>query len=291
MKATLLFFSILFSTTLFAQDPFFGLFSNSYLEQTWGAKDLKKINKPIFIIYNRNYCTFYVEGKGNTFFKTRGYQVGTQGEYIHTDFISEETNTTPDGYYGIMIDESKKETIFQVALPNGYTYLVNKAEKYSENGKVTGNLQIANQKKIFEKDIALIAERKKYWDTVTNVNFALNPTLKQKHLICNINISDYINDKLNLHTSEAKIVPIYKVHIYFNIDTAGKVSIQGRRLTENYMSTTIIEDLRGIDIDKKVKEIFMTIPWEIEKDFYGKRKEIYNCEVTVNVEARPAERK
>ena len=223
------------------------------------------VKKSISIIYNKEYCTFWVEGKGATFFKTRGYETTLHGDYIHTSFLSEETNVTPDGWYSIVIDENKDGIIFQVILPshagdriypNGYTYLVNKAEKYSENGKVNGNIQVINQKKNYEANITWIAERKKYWDTITNVNFAQNPTLKQKHLICKTNISDYISDKLNFHTSKTKAEPFYIVHVFFNVDTSGKISIQGRKLTERYPHTSIIEDLSGIDIDKKVKDAF-----------------------------------
>lgn len=297
MKAILLFVFAFISPSLFAQSYFFGLFSNSYLEPAkYGVDKMILVKKSICIIYNKEYCTFYVEGKGATFFKTRSYETTIQGDYIHTSFISEETNVTPDGWYGIMIDENKDGTIFQVNLPshsgdriypNGYTYLIKKAEKYSENGKVSSNIQVINQKNKFAEDISLIAERKKYWDTVTNINFERNPTLKQKHLICKVNISDYITNNLNFHTSKLKDEIFYTVHIFFNVTNSGKITLQGRTLTERYPNTSIVENLTGIDIDKRVKEIFMTLPWEFEKDFSGKQKEIYNCEVSVDLVAKP----
>lgn len=138
----------------FAQNYFLGLFANSYLETAKYSTDkMVRVKKSIYIIYNRDYCKFFVEGKDAIFFKTRGYQTRMVGGYLHTDFISEETSTTPDGRYGIMIDENKDGIIFQVNIPsypgdkvypNGFTYLVEKAEKYSENGKVNGNIQILN---------------------------------------------------------------------------------------------------------------------------------------------------
>lgn len=298
MKPILILLFTFISSSLIAQNYSFGLFANSYLEPAkYGVDKMIPIQKSISIIYNKEYCSFYVEGKGVTFFKTRSYETILHGDYMHTSFLSEETNVTPDGWYSIVIDENKDGIIFQVILPshagdriypNGFTYLVKNAKKYSEDGKVIGNVQIINQKKDYETNVNLIAEQKKYWDTVTNVNFEQNPTLKQKHLICKTNISEYISDKLNFHTSKTKVEPFYIVHVFFNVDTSGKISIQGRKLTERYPNTSIIEDLSGIDIDKKVKEIFMTIPWEFEKDFRGRQKEIYNCEVTVNLEAKPS---
>ena len=298
MKTISLLLFIFLSTTLFAQNHFFGLFASSYLEPAkYGVNKMLLVNKSISIIYNREYCSFYVEGKGTKFFKTERYQTTIQGEYIHTSFFSEETNVTPDGWYGVMIDENKDGTIFQVNLPshqgdhiypNGYTYIVKKTEKYSEDGKVKNNVQILNQEKNFDKNLYRIGQRKKYWDTLTNVNFEQNPTLKQKHLLCKINISSYTSDKLNFHTAKSNAEIFYTVHIFFNVDTSGKIILQKGTLTENYPNTSIIEDLNGENVDKKVKEIFMTIPWEFEKDITGRQKEIYNCEVTVNLEAKPS---
>lgn len=271
----------------FSQNSFLGLFANSYLEQTRGAKSLKRINKQINIIYNKNYCSFYLEGKGVNFFKIRNYTIETIGDYIHTSFVSEETNSTPNGYYVILIDEGKGETIFQIALPNGYTFIVNKASKYSETGYVNHNVQFVKHKDNFAKSIELTDKINKYWDTVNNINFIANPSLKKKRLICNININEYINEKLNFHTTESKEIPIYDVHVYFDIDTTGKVSIQSSQFAIPLTNKTLVEDLSKINIDKKVKEIFMTIPWEIDNPIYGVNKNIYNCEVKVTVIAKP----
>ena len=68
-------------------------------------------------------------------------------------------NRDEDKVYAV-VDENKDGIIFQVILPshagdriypNGYTYLVNKAEEYSENGKVNGNIQVINQKKTMKQ--------------------------------------------------------------------------------------------------------------------------------------------
>lgn len=141
-----LFIIILLGKGSFAQDYAFGLFSKSYLHYIGNTDRAERVKKNIYIIYNRGFCIFYVEGKGSFFFKIRNYTEKLDGEYIHTDFVSEETNTTPDAYYGILIDKSKDETIFQVSLPNGYTYIVNDAKVYSQNGLVKNNPYIKNYK-------------------------------------------------------------------------------------------------------------------------------------------------
>lgn len=85
-------------------------------------------------------------------FKTHGYKVGTQGDYIHTGFASDETEATKENWYLVIIDEGKEDNIFQVSLPNGFTYVVQDAERYSENGKV--------------KNAQLFADKKKFADMV-----------------------------------------------------------------------------------------------------------------------------
>lgn len=122
-----------------AQDHFFGLFSDSYLQPIGTSDKAVRIKKHIYIVYNTTFCLFFVEGKGPVFFKTRGYRVSLQGEYTHTDFVSEETNTTPDGYYGIMIDKGKNDNIFQVNLPNGFTYVVTNAKGYVQGAQINNN--------------------------------------------------------------------------------------------------------------------------------------------------------
>ena len=147
---------------VFAQGYFFGLYANSYLETAkYGSDKNVRVKKNISIIYNKDYCKFYVEGKGSFFFKTRNYERKMQGKYLQTSFLSQETSTTPDHYYDVTIFESKDGIMFEVALtsyagdkvyPNGFTYLVEKADKYSENGKVNGNIQIENWKELEKQE-------------------------------------------------------------------------------------------------------------------------------------------
>ena len=117
MKTSLIILLTFISSSIIAQNYSFGLFANSYLEPAkYGVDKMILIKKSISIIYNKDYCSFYVEGKGATFFKTRSYETTLQGDYIHTSFLSEETNVTPDGWYSIAIDENKDGIIFQVNL-------------------------------------------------------------------------------------------------------------------------------------------------------------------------------
>ena len=284
---------LLFSTKILSQDYYFGLFANSYLATSnLGSTNLKRVNIPISIIYSHDYCSFYLDGKIKNFFKIRGYTTGTQGEYLHTSFVSEETDVTPDGYYGIMIDEGKTETIFQVSLPTGFTYVVNKAKKYGELGKVDNNVHILSQKKEFESDKDLYLERKTYWDTVTNVNFISNPNFKKKHLICKENINEVISEKFNFHTSKPQKVPFLAVYLNFNLDTTGKFVFVGNTMTGRYPDTTIVEPIKDAEIFGDVAKLFEKLPWEKEKSVNGKLiyRRVHNCEVEITLFAYPLQK-
>jgi|GEM_PF-2603755 len=298
MKLIFLSIFLFFSTKILSQDYYFGLFANSYLATSnLGSTNLKRVNIPISIIYSHDYCSFFLDGKLKTFFKIRGYTTGTQGEYLHTSFVSEETDVTPDGYYGIMIDEGKTETIFQVSLPSGFTYVVNKAKKYSELGKVENNVHIINQKKEFETDKNLYLERRTYWDTVTNVNFKSNPILKTKHLICKEDINEFISEKLNYHTTSPQKIPFFTAKLRFNLDTSGKTEFAGylRTGTGRYPDTTIttiVESIRDDNILLQVEPLFETILWEKEKDINGKLvyRGVHNCDIEITLFAYPLQK-
>ncbi|HYE69734.1 MAG TPA: hypothetical protein VEA58_14045, partial [Anaerovoracaceae bacterium] len=105
-----------------AQDLFIGLYGASYYQHQSGQ--LKSVKKNICIVYNSGYCMFYEQDRGASFFQTRNYSRSLQGEDLHTSFVSQETDVTPDGYFGVMIDENKDGIRFQVNFRNGQTYLV-----------------------------------------------------------------------------------------------------------------------------------------------------------------------
>ena len=163
-KYLLSLFLLITTIHLKAQDYFSGLIGDSYIESSKGVE--KKVNKTIYIVYNRNICTFYAEGQGAITFRIRNYRTELEEGYMHTSFISEETNVTPDGHYWVMIDPNKNGTTFQVALPTDFTYLVMKTRKYSENGEVKNNAYIQNWKELnkklkAEEDSLIIVEQKK----------------------------------------------------------------------------------------------------------------------------------
>lgn len=136
--------TLLFVCLSYSQNSFLGLFGSSYLQNTSrGSTKMERINKPISIIYNSGYCSFYLEGNGVKFFPIRSFSRTIGGGGYITSFVSQETSTTPDGYYGIIIQENKDGINFQVNL-NQFTYYVDKVEKYSENGKVDGRISLKN---------------------------------------------------------------------------------------------------------------------------------------------------
>lgn len=170
----ILFLLILFAwLNATAQNSYLGLFSKSYVLDDANSGTEKKIIGNIYIVYNRDYCLFYVDGRGSNVFPTRSYTTQLIGEYIHTSFLSEETNTTPDAYYGIMVDEGKKGKGFQVSI-NNITYFVEKSETFSPDGRVTGNVVVKNWKEIEQKmrldDSLRIVMQKQWQDSLIKKN-------------------------------------------------------------------------------------------------------------------------
>ncbi len=144
------------------QSIYVGLYGSSFIQQS--SRDpskMERIKKEIYIVYSKNHCSFYVEGRGTINFPVRNYSVQLVGESIQTSFLSQETNTSPDGRYTIIINESKDKIYFQVALPN-FTYLVDRIDKYSENGQVT--------QRVFVKNYLEIERQQKVKDSLSSVN-------------------------------------------------------------------------------------------------------------------------
>lgn len=180
-----------------AQDYYSGLYSNNYYEPAQpGTGQLKLINKNICIVYNRGYCMFYEENRGASFFSTRNYTTSLQGKYLHTSFVSQETNTTPDGYYGIMIDEDRDGIHFQVSLPNGQTYLATKARRYNSDGTEIAPIKITN----YKENIA----RLKYEDSLSKAK--LYATEK-------VAIQKKIDDSLFLVKRDSTLIAIAEANL------------------------------------------------------------------------------
>lgn len=145
------FLFLLFFNFSFSQQNYLGLFGSNYLQTSKSSSDkMERVNKSISIIYNSRYCSFYIEGIGVKFFPIRSFSKTIGGGGFITSFVSQETKTTPDGYYGIIIQESNKGINFQVNL-NHFTYFVDKVEKYSENGKVVGRVSLKNYDELIKQ--------------------------------------------------------------------------------------------------------------------------------------------
>lgn len=156
MKIFFIILIFLKSSAIFSQNSMQGLFSNTYLELTSSGEQI--IKKSIYIIYNREYCSFFVEGPGTMSFSTFNYQKSIQVDGIHTFFLSLETSVTKEGWYGVDIVENKGGISFQVSQPNDITFYVAKAQKYTEDGKVTSYLSVDYDKSLkwirFEDSLA-----------------------------------------------------------------------------------------------------------------------------------------
>jgi hypothetical protein len=136
-----------------AQDSFRGLFADSYLE-TQHNGELKKINKPIYIIYNRTYCQLSINGTEKSF-ETEAYSSSIKNGNIEEGFLNAETKTINRGWYSINILHDKKSkstiTVNMPLIPGGKAIIVPDAQVYSENGKVTGKVFINNWKELEQK--------------------------------------------------------------------------------------------------------------------------------------------
>lgn len=175
---------LFFSNNANSQNNYIGLFGNYYFETgKYSSDKMIRVNKSISIVYNREYCTFFIEGLGTKSFPIRGYNTEIVGKYLRTTFVNQETNTIPDGHYSIFIDEGDGELDFGISLPslpndkvypNGFTYLVDKVQKISENGLVKDRIRINN----FD---SLVLQTKKF-DSLQNISTQLETQRKKEEL-------------------------------------------------------------------------------------------------------------
>lgn len=139
--------------TVKSQDSFRGLFADSYLETQYNG-ELKKINKPIYIIYNRTYCQLSINGIVRSF-ETEAYSSHIKEGNIEEGFLNGENKTITRGWYSINILHDKKSkstiTVNMPLIPGGKAIIVPDAQVYSENGKVTGKEFITNWKELEQK--------------------------------------------------------------------------------------------------------------------------------------------
>ena len=139
-----------FSSCVFAQENYRGLISEAYMQITDNGK-VVKTNKPVIIIYNRNYCSLYI-GDKTSHFPVESYTTRIKEGNIEESFLSGETISTKFGWYSINILHNKNGeseiTINLPSLPGAASYFVQKAKVYSENGKVSGKVFVNNWKQL-----------------------------------------------------------------------------------------------------------------------------------------------
>ena len=118
----------------------------------------KKINKSISIIYNYEVCDFFLQGIGTRSFPILNFRRELENNGLVTTFISGQTSVTPEGYFWVRIEENKEGINFQV-IQSSVTYVVEKVEKFSENGKVVGRVSFNNYEELLK--------RKRYYDSLS----------------------------------------------------------------------------------------------------------------------------
>ena len=158
----------------YSQSNFLGLFNNNYTElKNSGSTKSIKINKSISIIYNSEVCNFYLEGTGTRNFPILNFRRELEKNGLVTTFISGQTSVTPVGYFWVRIEENKEGINFQV-IQSSVTYVVEKVEKYRENGKVVGRVTFTNYEELMK--------RKRYYDSLSIASEKEKENLKIKNL-------------------------------------------------------------------------------------------------------------
>jgi hypothetical protein len=124
---------------LFGQSPMFGLYGAHHLQTVGTNGKLQRVNKPLAIIYNQGYCWFFTPNGDKVAFRTRSYTktVSSSTKSIHESFVNQDSRTTADAFYHILIDQTDEGWTFQVSTPSS-TLIVEGAQQFGENGKVPG---------------------------------------------------------------------------------------------------------------------------------------------------------
>lgn len=139
MNRIILFLLLAAPASLLAQSPMFGLYCPHYLQTVGADGKLRRINKPVAIVYNREYCWLFTPNSDKVSFRTRSYtkDVNSSTKSIHESFVNQESRTTADAFYHILVDQTDEGWTFQISTPTG-TIVVQDAQRFSENGKVPG---------------------------------------------------------------------------------------------------------------------------------------------------------
>lgn len=158
---------ILFSLPFIAmaQNPYFGLYCGHYLQSGGTKGELKRIEKPIFIVYNSEYCILHKPSGEVVSFSVSNYskKIDIESKQVFETFSNDYTLGYSAGFYMIMISRSNSGSYFNVSMP-GSTFVVDKAENYSENGKIkTGSLVINwnDLKREFKRNDSLLNLKRK----------------------------------------------------------------------------------------------------------------------------------
>ena len=249
----------------FGQRFMFGLYSPYYSD----VRTEKRVNKSISIIYNDRYCKFSVGGQAVAFFTSLNYSRSIEKDGLHTDFISDETDYTPMGYYQVIIVENKKGISYQVAVRNGSTYYVGNAKKYNENGEVHGRISMDYDATIREMnkndslnkvDIAkslLIAQNKKTEDSLWVVN---RDSLTNISKITQLNTGDNYNS-VDIKWMQDVVVKKLKINKYCYGDIKVHIDSKG-----TVTSASILSHIQGGEYIEQISSALVglqTTPWHL----------------------------
>jgi hypothetical protein len=198
-----------------AQEPL-RCVSEPFFYSIKGESRAVKVNHPIAVCYNNSYFSFSCFETGTRTFKIYG-RTTTKDEdgYVIESFGNEENATNSRMDYTVNITYGQEKVIVINFARFAEAYIVKSRSFLGSMTIQSGNNQL------IKKNLLSIEKIKP--DTITNVNFDLNPSLKIAHAITPIHIMNYINSRIEWTEKQKKVGDIGSFDFYFEIDTTGKI--------------------------------------------------------------------
>jgi hypothetical protein len=142
MKTLLLPILLLIASGLAAQNNYIGFASSKYYAVDKGGT--KQVSGSISIVYNRYYCSIFIEGRGTISFPVDSYVLGDDAS---ESFISDDNGTSLRGRYDVLVQRNKSGNSVSINIPDvGFAYIIENAHAYSANGEVLGKIDIKAEK-------------------------------------------------------------------------------------------------------------------------------------------------
>lgn len=268
MKFLLLLITIFFiNKIVFSQRYMFGFFSPEYIESNANSNKDKLKKRAISIIYNDEYCVLNIEGMGVSSFRTYNYSKTIEKDGINTFFANRETSILMEGYYGIYIVENKKYAHFQIVTKTGYNFFAAKADKYSENGKITKYVSVDYDKYIYDMHlqdsiIKIKAEGIILKEQQQKAQDIIYKKLRDSSVIAEaenkLELGDNFNN-ININWMADTVAKNLKVNAYCYGEI--KVNVNANGIVTNISAQNIFQGIQFVDLIKKELVGRKTEPW------------------------------